>query len=192
VSQPPSLKGQNCITTLAEVKKVLGPERYAAFVAALPPVARAHTERRIMAVEWVPIAEWTPIEDAIVSELCHGDMHAYRDFTRQVVLNEFNTVYRFFLKVPSAGFVVQKFTRIYGTYYSCGRLLLKSFEDNPTRERPTIIELEFPMGIAWLAPGLLGAYDAILSLIRAESPSAWIVEEKLLPASTFVRFAVTY
>ena len=78
------------------------------FVSDLPTGARLLCTRRISAVEWVPLDQWTPVEEAILAKLCAGDYQKYRELTAEIVSADFSGVYRVFLKVPGPGFMLRK------------------------------------------------------------------------------------
>lgn len=187
------MKGLNCTSTIAVLRKRLkDADAFERFVSDLPTGARLLCTRRISALEWVPLDQWTPVEEAILAKLCAGDYQKYRELTAEIVSADFSGVYRVFLKVPGPGFVLRKSTTIFAQYFTGGSIKTTGNTERPTQEDPAIVEAKMPEPYKLVLWGVAGAVDAVLALTRAKNPVCRVTGEETRAGVSQMRFAISW
>jgi hypothetical protein len=127
-------KGGGIINVIGVVRDRMGAEAFAALVATLPAATQALINRRILAVEWIAIADMLPLTEKFFTDWCGGDEAKLIDQSRESCRRDFNTLYRFFLRVLSPAYVLQRTAQIFHTYTDMGDLAIVSRRQESGKE----------------------------------------------------------
>ncbi len=115
-------KGGGVANTIAVMQELMGPARFQQLTDRLPPATQALIKRRVLAVEWIPIADLTPLTEGFFADWCGSDEAKLIEQSRQSCRRDFNTLYRFFLRVLSPAYVLERTAQIFHTYTDAGTL----------------------------------------------------------------------
>lgn len=112
-----TVKGASVGGVVAQLKQELGEGGFAELLAKMPARAAELGKRRILAVEWIPLDEWLPFNEAIFSHVCKRDTDAYIRFVRRGCERDFNLFYRMLLRIGSPAFIVEKGAQVFNKYH---------------------------------------------------------------------------
>lgn len=132
------IKGASIINTIAILREVLGAARFQAVLQACPQETQQLIRRTLVAVEWVPLEQWSPFMNAIFEQACRKDEHQYRRLLRAVCKRDFTTVYRVYLNTPTPQVVLDKSPSIWSAYFDTGTLTIGTTQNVLGRERITL------------------------------------------------------
>jgi hypothetical protein len=129
-----NVKAASIIDTIDVARELLGAATLAEVVAGLPPETRALFERRVLPVEWIPIDDWMPFNQALLERAFHGDEEQLRKLARKVCERDFNTFYKVILKILiSPDFLLERAAKLWRTYHDSGELVVVSKEQRGGR-----------------------------------------------------------
>ncbi len=162
------IRATSVVNGIALLKEKLGAERFAAMVQRLEPAPAALLRRRILAVEWLPMADWVSIFEAAAEDLHKNDPEQTLALLHELCALDFNTVYRFFLRLAPKAMLLSRAGKIWKTYHTVGTL--SALEEKQVgkhhRLRYTLTDYE-PIPIVALA---LQAYvGQIITMMGARS-----------------------
>ena len=119
-----------------------------------------------LASSWVPDAELCAIYDGFCQVLLPGVAAPRVQLGRQMALMSYTGIYRVFLAVPSAAFVIRKAANVWASYHSTGTASMEDVGD----ERATLVV----RGAACISPCMIdiiaGHILALAELTRAKDP----------------------
>ncbi len=178
---------QNAITV---AKREIGPTLFARVVAATPAETRALLERTISPVEWIPIADWMPFYEALLNVAFAGDEQKLEAYARKLCANNFNTVYRFMLKLATPEYLANRVATVFHTFCDQGDVVVTARDLASTPRR---IELElrdfapFPLYAV-----ILRGYIVELLALSGAKELAVIELERRAAATLTVRYRMTF
>ncbi|MCC6809599.1 MAG: hypothetical protein IT381_19375 [Deltaproteobacteria bacterium] len=184
-------KGANLINTIAVARDRLGEQRFAELLERLPERTRELVKRRIVAVEWVALDDWMPFLQTLFAEHCRSDEVQWREWAHAFCERDFNTVYKFFLKLGSPGFIIGRAARVWRTYNDSGQLEVLSREQ---REKETHILMRlsdfepYPL----YAVSVQGFMEQLLAMSGAKASTVRMTARDVKNGRLVAEYAITY
>ncbi len=148
---PAGTKGANCANTLALIRRQVGEVSWPAFRGRLPPSSEALTRKPIVAFDSVRLAAWIPVVEGVI-DLVGRDERRILEMAREWCDADFNGIYRFFIRLGSASFVLGRAAQVWRTYYDVGEVTLVRLPDEFGRSRAHVSLANF---VPWPAFGVL-------------------------------------
>ncbi len=115
-SGPPEAKAAGFISTLKAVQALLSPPTFARVVRALPPATAALVEHPPLPLEWIPVERYGDLIAVALREGFGGDEERIVDVGRRAIGGDLKTIYRMFIKLLSAQYVIERATKLWLTY----------------------------------------------------------------------------
>jgi hypothetical protein len=109
------------VNAAATIAEVLGPERHREFLARLPEATRILHTKKMLAIAWVPSADWARTYDVLWEYLGH-DRIAFVRFARAIFARNFSTIYKFLLSFTSTEFVAHRIAKAWPTFNDWGEM----------------------------------------------------------------------
>jgi hypothetical protein len=132
--------------------KELYPQKFEAFVAALPPETAALLRTPPLSMSWISSRHFVALLVTALHVLFGGDPEKATEVARRAIANDLGTVYRIFIRLASPAFVLERAGKIYATYTrNNGRLRV-------IRSGKGFAEMTFE-GVVWRSP-VTWAYNA--------------------------------
>ncbi len=117
------MKAAGVNSLIATLRSSAPPERFEAFVQALPAATASLIVRPRMAHEWLALADVAPLHPIALTVLFEGRLAAMYDLGHLQVQKDLNGMYRLFLRVASPAFIADRTQALYDTYTrDCGTL----------------------------------------------------------------------
>jgi uncharacterized protein (TIGR02265 family) len=133
-----NIKASGVIHNIEIVRDLLGPAKLAELAATLPAPTRSLLERRLLPVEWIPVDDWMPFQQALLDQHFGGDESAFRKLVRKICERDFNTFYKVLIKlVMSPDALIERAAKLWSTYNDAGtlRVVDKQVRDGRTEVR---------------------------------------------------------
>jgi hypothetical protein len=162
------VRGTNVTNGIAVLVEKLGAERLRQVLAHLPESARTLPNRRILAIEWVPLEDWYAVLAAALEELYHGDEAQILQLSREMCARDFHTVYRFFLRLAPKSLLLNRAGKIWRTYHTVGELSATEEAQDGVHHRVRYVLRDYePLPL--MAITLQGYIEQVLSMMGAKA-----------------------
>lgn len=171
-------KGTPVQNAIAVARAEIGPTLFARVAAAAPAETRALLDRTISPVEWIPIEHWMPFYDALFTVAFAGDEQKLRAYARKLCATNFNTVYRFMLKLATPEYLVNRVATLFRTFVDVGEVVVTS-RDLTASPRRIEVELRDFAPYPLYALILAGYIEELLCLSGARGLSVVELDRKL-------------
>jgi hypothetical protein len=159
----PQSKANNFNTCVATLRRLVGDERFAQVVAALPPETQALVHKPPLTTTWVPTRNFAAVIETAGRELFASDETKIVDWARRAVASDLRTVYRFFIRFLSPSFVIERAARVWSTYTHDNGTMRAAVVGERTCEvyyQGLAAEVVSPLYWAWQRGSILAAADA--------------------------------
>lgn len=118
-----NIKASGVIHNIEIARELLGEAKMAELTKALPKPTQALLERRLLPVEWVPIDDWMPFQQALLERHFGGDEEQFRKLVRKVCERDFSTFYKVLIRlVMSPDSLLERAAKLWSTYNDHGSL----------------------------------------------------------------------
>lgn len=138
------VKGATLINTMAIVRELLPPQRFHQLIDQCPVETQHILKRTLVAVEWIPVDNWSPFMEAIFEHVARRDEDQYRRLMRAVCKRDFTTVYRTYLNGVTARALIAKLPQLWSSYFEGGVLTTRetASHDGVTQAQAEVREFE--------------------------------------------------
>jgi hypothetical protein len=144
----PAVKGQGINSFLAELKKSVAPDAFERFCATLSPEARAYTEKKCAASDWVPVQVHKEFLDVAHAVAYGGDLNGVFRLGSAILHHDLNSIYRALMKILSVELTVSRAGRLWQTYFRDNGEM-KSELVEPGRSRVVLRGVVTPSEVFW-------------------------------------------
>jgi hypothetical protein len=172
----PNTKGTD-VVSLRKIFQGRGQTAEGEFLAQLSPELKKYYQT-VMHATWSSVEQQTELYEIAARVLFPNTQDALVQLGRAVAGITFNSVYRFFLKIPTVGFVVSHAPSIWHKYYDTGEAVI----ENLTKTSCDLIVKDFPSLPRSMRELTCGHLAVILEIIGVEdiqitlhdeNPQAW-------------------
>jgi hypothetical protein len=118
------LKATAMVSLINRLRRRLPARELDRMVQGLPPPARALFERRLLPVEWIDMEAAHQLNLAVLQTVCGGDEARFLAFVKENARENFNLVYRVFIRALPAMAVLERGMRVLRTFCSRGELVV--------------------------------------------------------------------
>lgn len=138
------VKGATLINTMAIVRELLTPQRYQQLIDQCPSDTQHILKRTLVAVEWIPVDNWSPFMESVFEHVVRRDEDQYRRLMRAVCKRDFTTVYRTHLNGVNARALIAKLPQLWSTYFDGGVLTTREIasHDGVTQAQAEVRDFE--------------------------------------------------
>jgi hypothetical protein len=184
-------KGTGVASFIDVIKERLTPAQLETLEAGLPPESLALFRRRILAVEWIPLAIQFPIGDALLTRVLNGDEAAYVAIVHEASRRDLAGVYKLLIRVMSPEHVAGRASKIFKTYVESGDMRVQPISRENGRARFLIdVDGYAPYPQTWLA--LRGYIEAPLLITGAKNLQVTLVSHALVGDGAKLQYSVEY
>lgn len=165
---PTRVKGATLINTMALVRELVPPQRYQQLIDQCPSDTQHILKRTLVAVEWIPVDNWSPFMEAVFEHVARRDEDQYRRLMRAVCKRDFTTVYRTYLNGVSARALITKLPQLWSAYFDGGVMTTRetASHDGVTQAQAEVRDFESRSMI--FAPVIHAFIEQLLSMTGAQ------------------------
>jgi hypothetical protein len=127
------IKGSAFLLTLQYVEANHGSAAKGRILARLDPAAREILAGVLLPIQWYPLEVFTRVLRAMDSELGRGDLSVVIERGTWAAIHDMRTVHKVLLKLVSTRWVVEKATRLWGSFHNTGRWETEALGDKGAR-----------------------------------------------------------
>lgn len=151
------IKGASLINAIGVLRDFLDPARLQALAAQCPVESQQLLLRTLVALDWVPLAAWTPILQVVYEQIFRKDEQQFRRLLRAVCKRDFTGVYRVYVKLNSPHEILNKVQSIWPAYFDTGSLTTEPREV-PSGQHQVIVKMTDLETSAPLVATMMHAY----------------------------------
>lgn len=138
------VRGATLINTMALVRELVTSQRYQQLIDQCPSETQHILRRTLVAVEWIPVDNWSPFMEAIFEHVVRRDEDQYRRLMRAVCKRDFTNVYRTTLNGVTARALISMLPQLWNTFFDSGVLTTREIasHDGVTQAQAEIRDFE--------------------------------------------------
>jgi hypothetical protein len=103
-------------STVSMLREMCTPEQLAAVLSALPPETADLVRTPPLPVTWIPNRHVRILQSTAVRVAFDGNVRKMVDLSRRARLADLGTIYRYFVRLASAQFAIERAAKMYTTY----------------------------------------------------------------------------